>query len=134
MRFAPDGSAVGYSIQGYDETAVLINGRRHTAGLLVCAESLRSPWGPATDPTALTAEQLDQLLALAPQVLLLGTGRRALLPRPALLLPFSQRGVGVEIMTTAAACRTYNVLAAEGRRVVAVLMPPDFEAAAGALT
>jgi uncharacterized protein len=37
-------------------------------------------------------------------------------------------------MTTAAACRTYNVLAAEGRRVVAVLMPPDFEAAAGALT
>ena len=40
-----------------------------------------------------------------PQVLLVGTGRRALLPRPALVLPFSQRGIGVEIMTTAAACR-----------------------------
>jgi uncharacterized protein len=134
MRFAPDGSAGGYSIQGYDDSAVLINGQRHTDCLLVCAEALRSPWGPTTDPTLLAPEQLEQLLALAPQVLLLGTGRRALLPRPALLLPFSQRGVGVEIMTTVAACRTYNVLAAEGRRVVAVLMPPDFDAGAGAVT
>jgi uncharacterized protein len=127
MRFAPDGSAGGYSIQGYDETGVLINGQRHTAPLVVCADCLYSPWGRATNPTTLSAEQLDQLLALAPQVLLLGTGRVTLLPRPALMLPFSQRGVGVEIMTTAAACRTYNVLSAEGRRVVALLMPPAFE-------
>jgi uncharacterized protein len=134
MRFAPDGSAGGYSIEGYDETGVLINGQRHSAPLLVCPDRLYSPWGPATDPTALSAEQLDQLLALAPQVLLLGTGRLALLPRPSVMLPFSQRGVGVEIMTTAAACRTYNVLSAEGRRVAALLMPPAFEAVLGRVT
>jgi len=128
MRFAPDHAAGGYLIQGYDEIGVVINGQRHTTALLVCAEQLYAPWGPAADPTALSAEHLDQLLTLAPQVLLLGTGRHALLPRPALMLPFSQRGIGVEIMTTAAACRTYNVLSAEGRRVVAVLMPPGFEA------
>jgi uncharacterized protein len=127
MRFAPDDSGGGYSIQGYDETAVVIRGQRHTGPLLVCPERVESPWGEPGDPTALSAGQLDQLLALAPQVLLLGTGRTTRLPRPALLLPFSQRGIGVEIMATTAACRTYNLLSAEGRRVVAVLMPPAFE-------
>ena len=127
MRFAPDDSARGHLIQGYDETGILINGQRHSACLLVCGERLYSPWGPEADPTALSAEQLAQLVALAPQVLLLGTGRHARLPRPSLLLPFSQQGIGVEIMTTAAACRTYNVLSAEGRRVAAMLMPPDFD-------
>ena len=134
MRFAPDDTAGRHLIQGYDDTAVVINGQRHSAPLLICAELFLSPWGPASDPTALSAEQQAQLIALAPQVLLLGTGRRALLPRPTLLLPFSQRGIGVEIMTTAAACRTYNVLSAEGRRVVAVLVPPDCEAGGGGIT
>lgn len=129
MRFAPDDSGGGSAIQGYDETGVVIRGQRHTATLLVCADRLHSPWWPVTDPMALGPEQLTELVALGPQVLLLGTGRRALLPRPTLLLPFSERGIGVEIMTTAAACRTYNLLLAEGRRVVAVLAPPDFERA-----
>lgn len=127
MRFAPDDTAGGFSIQGYDETAIVIRGERHTGPLLVCAERVESPWGEVRDPTALSAGQLDELLALAPQILLLGTGRTARLPRPALLLPFNQRGIGVEIMATTAACRTYNLLWAEGRRVVAVLMPPAFE-------
>jgi uncharacterized protein len=130
MRFAPDDNGGTYAIQGYDETGVVIRGQRHTSALLVCPDRLDVPWGPVADPTALAPEQLAELVALAPQVLLLGTGRRALLPRPALMLPFTQSGIGVEIMTTVAACRTYNLLLAEGRRVVAVLMPPDFEAAA----
>jgi uncharacterized protein len=127
MRFAPDDTAGGHWIEGYDETGIVIRGERHTGPLLVCAERVESPWGEVRDPTALSDAQLDELLALAPQILLLGTGRTARLPRPALLLPFSRRGIGVEIMATTAACRTYNVLSAEGRRVVAVLMPPAFE-------
>jgi uncharacterized protein len=127
MRFAHDDNTGGYAIQGYDETGVVIRGQRHTTSLLVCADRLDVPWGPVADPTGLRPEQVTELVALAPQVLLLGTGRRALLPRPTLMLPFGRLGIGVEIMSTPAACRTYNLLLAEGRRVVAVLMPPDFE-------
>lgn len=127
MRFAPDDPPTAHLIQGYDQTGIVIGGQRHTSSVLVCAELVESPWG-AADPAGWDAQQLDRLFTLAPQVLLLGTGLRPRLPRPALLLPFSQRGIGVEIMTTAAACRTYNLLVTEGRRVVAVLLPPGSEA------
>lgn len=130
MRFAPDDNGGVFAIQGYDDTGIVVRGQRLTTTLLLCPDRLKAPWGPAADPAVLAPDQLAELVALAPQVLLLGTGRRALLPRPAALLPFSQRGIAVEIMTTAAACRTYNLLLAEGRRVVAILMPPCFEATA----
>jgi uncharacterized protein len=94
--------------------------------VLVCAERVESPWD-AGDLARLSGAPLEQLVALAPQVLLLGTGRRAWLPRPELLLPFGRLGIGVEVMTTEAACRTYNLLLAEGRRVVAVLLAPAAE-------
>jgi uncharacterized protein len=126
MHFAPDDSATGHFIQGYDETGIVIGGRRHTATVLVCAERVESPWD-AGDLARLSGAPLEQLVALAPQVLLLGTGRRAWLPRPELLQPFGRLGIGVEVMTTEAACRTYNLLLAEGRRVVAVLLPPAAE-------
>ena len=124
MRFAPDDTAAGHFIQGYDESGIVIAGRRHEGPVLVCAELVESPWGTA-DLTGLDAAQRERLQGLAPQVLLFGTGRRSRLPRPELLLPFSRLGIGVEIMTTIAACRTYNLLLGEGRRVVAVLLPPD---------
>ncbi len=127
MRFAPDDNAAGHFIQGYDDTGIVIGGRRHEASVLVCAELVESPWG-TPDLAGLNAAQLERLRALAPQILLLGTGRRSRLPRPELLLPFSRLGIGVEIMTTTAACRTYNLLLAEGRRVVAVLLPPGADA------
>jgi len=123
MRFAPDDTAAGHFIQGYDESGIVIGGRRHTASVLVCAEFVESPWGTG-DLAGLDPAQRERLHGLAPQVLLFGTGRRSRLPRPELLLPFSRLGIGVEIMTTIAACRTYNLLLAEGRRVVAVLLPP----------
>ena len=126
MRFAPDDTAAGHFIQGYDESGIVIGGQRHEASVLVCAEFVESPWGTG-DLAELDPAQRERLRGLAPQVLLFGTGRRSRLPRPELLLPFSRFGIGVEIMTTIAACRTYNLLLAEGRRVVAVLLPPGAE-------
>jgi uncharacterized protein len=71
---------------------------------------------------ALTAEHLAQLTAFPCDVLLLGTGRRQRFPAPALLRPLIESGRGYEIMDTAAACRTYNILVAEGRIVLAALI------------
>jgi uncharacterized protein len=63
------------------------------------------------------------VLALEPEVVLLGTGARQQFLHPSRLAPIYRAGVGVEIMTTAAACRTFNILVAEERRVVAALLP-----------
>ena len=62
------------------------------------------------------------MLALAPELVIFGSGQRLRFVAPALLRPLIERRVGVETMDTAAACRTYNVLASEGRAVVAALL------------
>ena len=72
-----------------------------------------------TDPRALTPELLEWLLRLEPEVILLGTGHRQVFPPAAVMAAGFGRGVGIEVMTNAAAARTFNVLASEGRRVVA---------------
>ena len=66
---------------------------------------------------------MESILALAPEIVLLGTGPKQQLPDPQTLVAFNRAGIGFETMDTAAACRTYNILMAEGRRVVAALSP-----------
>ncbi|MEM1413155.1 MAG: Mth938-like domain-containing protein [Pseudomonadota bacterium] len=96
----------------------------YTGALIVGTETLIEHW-PCSALPDLTDEQLEPVFALEPEVVLLGTGaRQAFLP-PERLAPFYRRGVGIEMMTTDAACRTFNVLASEGRRVVAALLPID---------
>ena len=72
-----------------------------------------------TDAAALDPALLEPILALRPELVLLGTGARQVFPPAAVLAAFLTRGIGVEVMTNAAAARTYSVLAGEGRRVVA---------------
>ena len=62
------------------------------------------------------------LVGHKPEVVLLGTGARLRFPPAAVLAPLTRAGIGVEVMDTAAACRTYNILAGDGRRVVAALL------------
>ena len=71
---------------------------------------------------ALTAAHFERLAALNPEVVIFGSGARIRFPHPSLLRPLIERRVGVETMDTAAACRTYNVLASERRNVVAALL------------
>ncbi len=100
---------------------VAINGRMLQRSLLLLPECLDENWGPASfaDLTQVHTE----ILARTPcDVLLLGTGQRQHFPPPALLRPIYETGRGIEIMDTPAACRTYNLLAAEGRLVCAALI------------
>lgn len=87
---------------------------------IVSATTL-APWRPASI-AELAGVDLEPLYALTPEVVLLGTGQRQQFPDPALLATLYARRIGVEIMATSAACRTYNVLVAEGRSVVAALI------------
>jgi uncharacterized protein len=122
MRFAPDGDTQGLRIASYDATGLVIGSARYTEAVLLAGDLVESPWGPPRIE-GLAPEHVERLCALGPEVVLLGAGAKALLPRPSLLLPFGQRGIGVEVMATAAACRTYNILAGDGRRVAALLLP-----------
>jgi uncharacterized protein len=78
-------------------------------------------WGPACAED-LAAEHLEAILDLDPQVIILGTGGTQVFPDQRVYLPALQLGLGVEVMDTGAACRTYNILASEGRKVAAGLI------------
>ena len=71
---------------------------------------------------ALTSSDFERLLVSSPQIVLLGTGASQRFPHPRLIAPLLEARVGVEVMDTRAACRTYNILVAEGRNVVAALI------------
>lgn len=70
----------------------------------------------------LTADDLAPLIDSSPELILLGTGQRAVFPPRELVFSLARQGIGLEVMDTAAACRTFNILIAEGRRVAAVLI------------
>ncbi len=110
-------------IQGYGDGGFRISGNRHEGAVLVFPGQTLA-WGVA-DFAAITPESLAPVLEAAPKVelLLLGSGGRMLLPSPELRRYFRERGVVLEAMDTGAACRTYNVLLAEERRVAAALLP-----------
>jgi len=100
---------------------IAINGQQHQSSLLLMPQKLEPAWGKAGFD-ALTEGDFAQIAALGCEVLLFGTGRRQRFPRPALLQPLMRMRIGVEVMDTAAACRTYNILMAEGRAVAAALL------------
>ncbi|MCY4221622.1 MAG: MTH938/NDUFAF3 family protein [Thiotrichales bacterium] len=74
-----------------------------------------------------SAATIERILERNPEVVLLGTGARHMFPSPGLLAPLTRAGIGVEAMSTSAACRTWNILNAEGRKVVALLLPIEQE-------
>ncbi|MDR1994293.1 Mth938-like domain-containing protein [Azonexus sp.] len=100
---------------------VAVNHERHTGNLIVRPESIVTGWTEATAAT-LSAGDLERLLELQVGIILLGTGSRLRFPPAQWLKPFAQTGIGLEIMDLPAACRTYNILASEGRQVAAALL------------
>ena len=105
---------------GYGEGFVLVNGQRHEANLIVLPERLL-PW-QATGFDTLAEADFRVFLELDLEVLLLGTGARQRFPDPRLTQALARKRVGVEVMDVHAACRTYNFLMAEERRVAAALL------------
>lgn len=105
----------------YGEGYVSINHQKYEKNLIVLPESLIEDWSGATVET-LSEADMQQLLTLGTEIVLLGTGRRLRFPAGALMRPFAPAGIGLEVMDLQAACRTYNILAAEGRKVAAALL------------
>jgi len=107
-----------YYLRGADGTGALVNDRRLERSFVISPEALVEDW-PVVDAIAMAATDLDVLLESRPELVVLGTGATQVFPPAAILAACLQRGVGIEVMTNAAAARTYSVLAGEGRRVVA---------------
>ena len=121
MRFTQDSSQNLNVIRGYGGGELKINAASYRGAVIVSASQL------IHEPAIQTlAELLDldkaRIFALDPEMLLVGTGERQVFPEGDFSLPFLKAGIGVDIMDTGAACRTYNVLMAEQRRVVALLL------------
>jgi uncharacterized protein len=91
--------------------------------VIISAQTIIRDW-PVDTPEALQLSDLDPAVAMQPEIVLVGTGARLVLPDTNLMQLLGARGIGVEIMDTPAACRTYNVLAHEQRQVVAALFKP----------
>ncbi len=109
------------AIARHGPDGVLVNGIEHTRSVIVPAQGAVVAW-PVADFESLASEHFAQLLAFQPELVIFGSGPRLRFPAPALLQALIKARVGVETMDTPAACRTYNVLLAEGRAVVAALL------------
>ena len=108
-------------IRAHQPAAITVGEVVYTASLIISPDVLLPDWSPATF-TELEAAHIESLLQLSPELVLIGTGRRQQFPSPEILRPLIRAQVGYEIMDTGAACRTYNVLMAEGREIVAGLI------------
>ena len=106
---------------GYGDGYVEVNGARLAANLIVSGDRLQPAWAEG-GLDALTETQIEGLLEWKPEIVLLGSGTRFRFPDPAAMAPLYRAGIGVEVMDTRAACRTYNILLAEGRNVIAALI------------
>lgn len=115
------------SVRAYGEDWIQVGAQRIVGSVLLAANGTVTPW-PCSRFDDLNAALFSQALALTPEppeVLLFGSGTRLRFPKPEWLRPLVQARVGVETMDIGAACRTYNILAEEGRRVVlAALLEP----------
>ena len=114
--------AGGYRITAYGPGFVSVNEAVLTGTVLLGGDT------PATDveervPGDLRAATMARLRAHDPEVVIIGTGARHVFLPQELIAPLTRAGIGVEVMSTSAACRTWNILSAEGRRIAALLLP-----------
>lgn len=126
MKLQPDKFDV-QTIQGYGAGWIDLDGTRIEHSLVIGARGQRFDWACASYED-LSPEHFARLAELGPELVLFGSGDRLRFPHPAWLASLVNRRIGVETMDTAAACRTYNILAGEGRHVVAALLPTTPEA------
>jgi len=122
LKLHTDSPASLNTVTGYGPGFIEVNRARHEGALLLLPE------GPILNWAVSQFEQIDpqcvsELLAHTPEIVLLGTGRRQRFPHPRVSAALAGARIGLDVMDTPAACRTYNILVAEGRRVIAALLP-----------
>ncbi|MDP2096624.1 MAG: Mth938-like domain-containing protein [Hydrogenophaga sp.] len=112
------------SVTAYGEGWIAVNGQRHTQSLVLASSGQLVPWTCTRfeDLTEAHFSMLASVMTEAPELVVFGSGSKLRFLPPALLRSLMGQRIGVETMDTTAACRTYNILASEGRRVVAALL------------
>ncbi|HEY0335332.1 MAG TPA: Mth938-like domain-containing protein [Stenotrophomonas sp.] len=121
MQLSEDRPDYAYALRAADGRHAKVNDRILGSSFVLAPDKLIEAW-PVASLLALRPEHLDAVLALAPAMILLGTGARQGFPDPAVLATCLTRGIGLESMSNDAAARTYNVLASEGRKVVLAMI------------
>ena len=120
MKFTLEPPSQANLIRSYSAAELRIAGQCIARSCIVTAERLITEWEPGTFD-ALTTAHLETIFALAPEVVLIGTGPTQCFASAAVRGAFAQRRIGLEVMQLGAACRTFNVLVQEERRVAAAL-------------
>jgi len=108
-------------VRGYGPGEIRVNETPYRSSLLLAPDRLDIDWAPVRIDD-LAPEHFAAVIAMNPEVVLLGTGAKLRFPAARCLAPFAEAQIGIEVMDTGAACRTYNILVGEGRRVVAALL------------
>ena len=121
MRFTQDVTAGINVIRGYASGELRVNENTYRGAVILSATTLID-LPNVQNLEDLLAVDVARILALEPELVLLGTGGRQIFPAPAFGAQFMRAGIGFEVMDTSAACRTVNVLIGERRRVAAVLL------------
>ncbi|HTH74182.1 MAG TPA: Mth938-like domain-containing protein [Trinickia sp.] len=121
MKLHQDSSGALNTVTAYGDHYVDVNLVRHESSILLLPDTPVTDW-PVSSFDALGAEHFDLLLQAAPEVVVFGSGARLRFPHPRLTAALTARRIGVETMDFMAACRTYNILMGEGRRVAAALL------------
>lgn len=124
MQFTQDLPEGYLFFRGCTADAATVVDRVLTKSFLLVPDRLVEDW-PVTDAEGFDTPAAEAIAELAPEVVLLGTGIRQVFPPREALVALLRRRIGVEVMDNAAACRTYNLLAGEGRRVAAAIMLPQ---------
>ena len=123
MQFAEDHAAAEFTIHSCSATAVRVNDREFTESFVLLPGQPMQPW-PVTAGERLRTEHFSAVLAHKPELVVLGTGADLHLPDPEVYGTLLGLEIGLEAMTTMAACRTYNLLAQDGRNIAACLILP----------
>lgn len=124
MKLHMHNSSGGFVINGYGDGFVQINGERRESSVLLTTGGIANVALPA-DADALTGAHLQHIVeTVRAEVFLLGAGKTAPSRKPEWLAPFAAAGISPEVMSLAAACRTYNILQGDGRTVAAILLIP----------
>lgn len=125
MKISLDKNGSDNQIQAYQPGSFKINDQEVTHGVIINEQDYQE-WCPDSIDT-LEEKDIESALAYEPDILVMGTGSRQIFPPAQLMVSLAQKRIGLEVMDTAAACRTYNVLRSEGRNVTAAILPIEME-------
>ena len=110
-----------YRIESYSNDTVVINGTGYSSSLIISPKKLVTGWQVSAFAD-LAAQHIDTITELEPEIIILGTGKKVRFPDPQIIAGIFSRDIGFEVMDTGAACRCYNLLVSEDRRVAAGLI------------